>query len=151
MRSLIPFRSSNQFLDQMHNEMDEMIQRFFGAPAEAKTNGMSVWAPNIDISETDKAFIVKADLPGVDPKDVEVSVREGVMTLRGEKREQREEKHKNYHRTERFVGQFYRSIPLPAGVDEESVAATSGIGVVTVTIPKKPEAQPKKIAVKSQE
>ncbi len=78
-------------------------------------------------------------------------VRDGILTIRGEKKEEHEEKQKNYHRVERFFGQFFRSIPLPVGADESNVTATSGKGVLTVTIPKKPEAQPKKIAVKSQE
>jgi len=152
MRSLIPWRSNERALDQVRNEMDELFSRFFGVPAELPAMGeASLWAPRVDISETDKAFVVKADLPGVEPKDVEVSVRDGILTLKGEKREQREEKQKNYHRTERFVGQFFRSIPLPAGADEENVNATTAKGVLTISIPKMPEAQPKKIAVKAQE
>jgi HSP20 family protein len=152
MKTLIPWRSGENLLDQMRTEMDGMFQRFFGPPAEGKSNGESnVWAPRLDISETDKAFVVKADLPGVDPKDVEINIRDGVLTVQGEKKEQKEEKHKNYHRIERFFGEFYRSIPLPTGVDEANVQATSAKGVLTLTIPKKPEAQPKKIVVKPQE
>lgn len=152
MKTLIPWRAGDNLMEQMRTEMDDVFQRFFGLPVEAKANGESnIWAPRVDISETDKAFIVKADLPGVDPKDVEINVRDGVLTVRGEKKEQKEEKHKNYHRVERFVGQFYRSIPLPVGVDEDNVQATTTKGVLSVTIPKKPEAQPKKIAVKSQD
>lgn len=152
MKTLMPWRAGDNLMEQMRTEMDDVFQRFFGLPVEAKANGESnIWAPRVDISETDKAFIVKADLPGVDPKDVEINVRDGVLTVRGEKKEQKEEKHKNYHRVERFVGQFYRSIPLPVGVDEDNVQATTTKGVLSVTIPKKPEAQPKKIAVKSQD
>ncbi len=152
MKILMPWRSGDNVLDQMRTEMDDMFERFFGLPAEVKSNGEgTMWAPRVDISETDKAYLVKADLPGVDPKDVEVNVRDGILTVRGEKKEQKEEKHKNYHRIERFVGQFFRSIPLPSGVDEENVQATTAKGVLTVTIPKKPEAQPKKIAVKPQD
>lgn len=152
MKTLIPWRAGDNFLDQMRSEMDDVFQRFFGLPVESKSNGeSSVWAPRVDVSETDKAYLVKADLPGVDPKDVEINVRDGILTVRGEKKEQKEEKHKNYHRVERFVGQFFRSIPLPMGVDEENVQASTTKGVLTVTIPKKPEAQPKKIAVKAQD
>lgn len=152
MRSLIPWRSNERVLDQVRNEVDDLFSHFFGGPGEWPGGGEStLWAPRVDISETDKAFVVKADLPGVEPKDVEVLVRDGILTLKGEKREQREEKQKNYHRTERFVGQFFRSIPLPVGVDEENVNATTAKGVLTVSIPKMPEAQPKKIAVKAEE
>ncbi len=75
----------------------------------------------------------------------------GVLSLKGEKKEEKEEKKKNYHRVERFVGSFYRAIPLPAGADADKVVATTTKGVITVTVPKKAEMQPKKIAVKSQE
>jgi len=153
MKSLIPARTNGvPLLDQMRDEMDQMFQRVLGWPVEtAKETQLTTWAPLIDVSETEKALVVKADLPGVDPKDVDVTVRDGMLTIRGEKKEEHEEKQKNFHRVERFVGQFFRSIPLPAGADETNVAATTGKGVLTVTIPKKPEAQPKKIAVKPQE
>jgi len=153
MKSLIPARTNGVvLLDPMCNEMDEMFQRFFGWPVEAQQETQAMtWAPRVDISETDKGLVVKADLPGVDPKDVEVTVRDGILTIRGEKKEEHEEKQKNFHRVERFCGQFFRSIPLPTGADESNVVATSGRGVLTVTILKKPEAQPKKIAVNSQD
>ena len=152
MKSLIPWRSGDSLLDQMRTEMDDVFQRFFGLPAESKVNGANMtWAPRVDIQETEKAYIVKADLPGVDPKDVEVDVHDGILTVRGEKKEEKEEKHKNYHRSERFIGQFYRSLPLPAGADENNVQATSHKGVLTISIPKKPQAQPRKIAVKAQD
>jgi HSP20 family protein len=149
MNKLTPWRGD--FFEEMRRDMDEMMRRFFGplAPAEgdgAKTVGM--WAPRVDVSETDKAYVVKADLPGVEPKDVEVSVHEGILSLKGEKKEEKEEKGKNFHRVERFEGQFYREIPLPGAVDSTAVEANAAKGVVTVTIPKKPTPQPRKIAVK---
>ncbi|MCS7023065.1 MAG: Hsp20/alpha crystallin family protein, partial [Gemmataceae bacterium] len=80
-------------------------------------------------------------------KHIEIAIENGVLTVRGERKEEREEKKKNYHRVERFMGTFYRAIPLPPGVDPEKVSATSSNGVVTISIPKKPEAQPKRIVV----
>jgi len=153
MKTLVPLRNNGvTLLDQVRDEMDDMFQRFFGSPAELiKETQATTWAPRMDISETDKDLFIKADLPGVDPKDVEVTVRDGILTIRGEKKEEHEEKQKNYHRVERFFGQFYRSIPLPVGAEEANVAATSTKGVLTVTVPKKAEAQPKKIAVKAQD
>ena len=87
----------------------------------------------------------------MDPKDVEVTVRDGNLIFRGEKKEQREEKKKAYHCVERFEGSFYREIPLPSGADSDKITATSSKGVFTVTIPKSLQAQPKKIAVKAQD
>jgi hypothetical protein len=94
---------------------------------------------------------VKADLPGIDAKDVEVSVMEGTLVLRGEKKEEKKEERKDYQRVERFAGQFYREIPLPPGTDPDKIAASSSQGVVTITIPKKPEVQPRKITVAQQD
>lgn len=152
MAGLIPWRrSSGSMLEQMQREMDDVFRRFFGesALAESETNGLG-WAPQVDIEETDKEMVVKADLPGVDPKDIEISLSENTLTLRGEKKEEKEEKDKNYHRVERFAGQFYRRIPLPAQADPEKIEASTANGVVTVTVPKKAEAQAKKITVKPQ-
>jgi HSP20 family protein len=129
--------------------MESLITRFFG---EEAGNGQAMqafqtWAPRIDVEESPKEIVVKADLPGVDPKAVDIAVENGVLTIRGEKKEEKEQKEKNYHRVERFAGSFYRAIALPPGADAEKVSASSANGVVTVTIPKKPESQPKKIAV----
>jgi HSP20 family protein len=126
--------------------MEDMFDKFF---SDEGSNGQALkaWAPRMDVEETEKEFLVKADLPGVDPKDVDIRVENNVVTVRGRKEEKKEEKGRNYHRTERFVGQFCRSISLPAGADSDKVSASSANGTVTITIPKKPEAQPKKIAV----
>jgi len=152
MRSLIPWRRmGTEPVGLLRNEMKDFFERFF--PAAFEGNGgesKAVWAPRVDVSETDKEIQIKADLPGVDPKDMEISVTEGVLTLRGEKKEEHEEKKKDYHSVERFEGRFYREIPLPPGSDPEKITAASTKGVVTVTIPKTPKAQAKKITVKSQ-
>ena len=108
---------------------------------------MKTWTPRVDVEETEKEILVKADLPGIDPKAIEISIENGILTIRGEKKEEKEEKKKNYHRIERFTGMFYRQIPLPTGVDADKITATNANGVVTVSIPKKPEAQPKRIAI----
>jgi HSP20 family protein len=133
-------------LEPFRKEMDEVMRRFFGneefAGPTAKT-----WAPRVDVEETEKEFLVKADLPGVDPKNVEIAVENGVMMIRGEKKEEKEETKKNYHRVERFAGFFFRAIPLPPSADAEKVTATSANGVVTVSIPKKAEARSRKVPI----
>jgi HSP20 family protein len=148
VKTLIPWRRTSGLLEPFRHEMEDLFQRFFG-PLEADGNGAKpVWAPRVDVEETEKEIVVKADLPGVNPKDVDLNVDGGVLTIRGEKKEEKEEKKKEYHRVERFVGQFYREIPLPAGTDPSQITATSAQGVIAITVPKKPEAQPKKIAIK---
>lgn len=144
--ALAPYRRGVHLFDSFRNEMEDMFEKFFG---EEGTNGQSLkaWAPRVDVEETEKEILVKADLPGVDPKDVDVQVVDNILTVRGGKEEKKEEKKKNYHRTERYVGQFFRSIALPAGADTDKVSATSVNGTVTITIPKRPDAQPKKITV----
>ncbi len=152
MRSLIPWRRRIAgALEPFRQELDDLFERFFGVAPEGGGEVARAWAPRVDVEETDKEVVVKADLPGVDPKDVDVSVSDGSLVLRGEKKEQREEKGKNYRQVERFVGRFYREIPLPPGTDPEKITATSAKGVITVTIPKAPQAQARKIAVKAQE
>jgi len=131
--------------------MESVFERFFGEPLEETGKVIKAFAPRVDIEETDKEIVVKADLPGVEAKDVEISVSDGVLTMKGEKKEEREEKKKNYHCVERYVGKFYREIALPPSADPDKIAATTNKGVITVTIPKKPEAQPKKINVKVQD
>jgi HSP20 family protein len=152
MKSLIPWRQRNGgFLIPFRQEMEDVFERFFGEPLEEVGTAIKTWTPRVDVEETDKDMVVKADLPGVDAKDVEISVSNGSLILKGEKKEEREEKKKNYHSVERFVGKFYREIPLPTGTDADKIIATSTKGVITITIPKKPEAQPKKICVKAQD
>lgn len=133
------------FINRMQDEMEEVFHRLFEPAAGVE------WAPSVDVEETDAAILVKADLPGVDAQDVEVTVQNGTLTLRGVKKEEKEEKGKNFHRVERFSGSFYRSVPLPAEADTAGVTATSAKGVVTVTIPKKPGAQAKRIPVQAKE
>lgn len=144
--ALTPWQPTFGMLEPLRKEMEDVMERFFGRE-DGKPRAADVWAPRVDLEETDREILVKADLPGVDPKNVEVTVENGVLTVRGERKEEREEKKKNYHRVERFAGSFYRAVALPPGADADKVTATSANGVVTVSIPKKAEAQPKKIAV----
>lgn len=140
--ALSPYRRGVNLFESFRDEMEDLFDRVVG-DGEA----VRAWAPSVDVEETDKEIIVKADLPGVDSKDIDIQVVDNVLTVRGGKEEQKEEKKKNYHRVERFSGQFYRAIRLPAVADANKVAATSANGTVTITIPKKAEAQPKKIVI----
>jgi HSP20 family protein len=132
-------------VERFRDEIDELLQKMLGdGPV---VTGSPVWAPRVDVSETDQEFLVKADLPGVEAKNIDVSVAEGVLLLKGERQEERREQKKGYQRYERFAGSFYREIPIPAGVDADKITAESANGVVSIRLPKKPELKPKKIAV----
>jgi len=126
--------------------MRGLFDRFFGELSEGASEALPTWAPRVDVEETDKEIVVQADLPGVAPEDVDISIEDGSLVLRGEKKEERKEEKKDYRMMERFVGRFYREVPLPAGTDPEKIAATSAKGVITVLIPKTPK-ETKKIAV----
>ena len=146
MKGLIPWRDSH-LLEEARTEFDDVFRRMFGTPIESTGNGKRSWSPHVDMCEDDKALVVKADIPGVNPKDIDITVDEGALIIKGEKKEEREEKQKNYQRMERFVGQFYRSIALPSGVDVDKVSACTANGVITITVPKTPSAQPKKVTI----
>ena len=107
--------------------------------------------PAVDVSETDKAYEITAELPGMDEKNVEVKLANGILTIKGEKQEEKEEKQKDYYMRERSFGSFERNFQVPDGVDVDKIDASFKNGVLSVTLPKSPEAQKaeKKIAVKS--
>ncbi len=106
------------------------------------------WAPVVDIRETDDALLVQAELPGIDKKNVKVEVKDGVLTLSGERKYEKDVKEENVHRIERSYGSFVRSFSLPTNVDTDHVDATMKNGILEVRLPKKESARPKAITVK---
>jgi HSP20 family protein len=125
----------------------EDFSRDFGWGAPAVTGMGEV--PRIDVSETDSELKIEAELPGVEEKDIEVVLSDGRLTIKGEKKAEKEEKKKDYHLVERSYGSFARSIGLPFEADSDKVKASFSKGVLTVTVPKPPEvkAKEKKIQV----
>ena len=107
------------------------------------------WSPRADVIENDDAYVIKAELPGVNKNDVKITLRDNVLTIKGEKKEEKEEKEKNFHRIERSYGSFERSFALPAGVKNDKVDAAYKDGVLSITLPKAEEAKPKEIEVKA--
>ena len=105
------------------------------------------WAPAVDIYETDNDIVLKAELPGVDPKDVEVRVEDNTLYLKGVRNYEKEVKEQNYHRIERSYGSFARSFSLPNSIDAEKVKAEYKDGLLTLTMPKREEAKPKTIKI----
>lgn len=142
-KNRLPSRYTDQFLS-FRNEMDRLFDSFFsGMPALSGFRQafppMQGLTPNLDVKETDKQVIVKADLPGIDEKDISLTIQDGILSLRGEKKSEKTSEHENYHIMERSHGLFQRAIRLPDSVDENKAEARFDKGVLTVTLPKRPE------------
>ncbi|MCK4272405.1 Hsp20/alpha crystallin family protein [bacterium] len=148
MSSLVPWSRRGE-LTSFRQEMDRFFDRFFEGWPLRPSGEEGEWAPAVDVSETAKEVIVKAELPGMDPKDIDVSVHSDVLTLRGERKKEHEEKGEDFHRIERSYGAFSRSIRLPGEVDVAKVKATYKDGVLKIYLPKTKEAAVKKIEVKA--
>ena len=133
-------------------DMSERLNRVFARPSlrnSGKENlTVADWMPTVDISETEGEYLIKAELPEVRKEDVKVTVENGVLTLQGERRQEKEEKGKKFHRVERSYGSFIRSFSLPESVDESAVKAVYKDGVLHLHLPKSEKVKPKAIDVK---
>jgi len=134
-------RSVPHPMADFRQQMDRLFDDFFGTwPSLSSRPGRVAASTGADVrfdaSESDKAFEITAELPGLEEKDVDVSVEHGVMTIKGEKKSEREEKDKDYYLTERSYGSFRRSFPMPENVNEDKISATFEKGVLKVTLPK---------------
>ncbi len=152
-RPLLGTRPDNMPLargwDDLHREMDRIFDSFFGV-AFNRTSAMS--APlNLDVAETDKSYVVTAELPGLEQKDIDLTIADGILTLKGEKRQEEESGDKTFHRTERSYGSFKRILQLPSDADEQKVNATMKNGVLEIEIGKNEKAEPsaRKIDIKT--
>lgn len=153
-----PFRSRNELevwnpfreTERMLREMDRLFEngnvRFPGEEAMAVTQ----WTPSVDITEDEKEFVVKAELPEVKKEDVKVTVDDGALTIRGERKAEKEEKGKKFHRVERSYGSFERSFTLPDQTDSGKINSEFKDGVLTVHLPKNPASKSKAIEIQVQ-
>jgi HSP20 family protein len=141
-----PFRDLVSIQDRMNRLFDESF-RGINRGASEEDWSLGAWAPAVDIYEKDGNIVLKAELPGVDPKDVDVRVENNVLTLRGERKFDEEVQKDSYHRVERSYGLFTRSFTLPNVVDTEKIKAEYKDGVLRMTLPKKDEAKPKQISI----
>jgi HSP20 family protein len=138
-----PFRE----LSSIQNELNRLFGRTFSA--ETSEAREAAWAPAIDVAETQDRFVITAELPGVEPTDVDISVENSVLTLRGDRRFYQETNEEDFHRIERRFGVFARSITLPSTADPERIRASFDAGLLTIEVPKKEEAKPRKIQIKA--
>jgi len=136
-------------LDTMQKRMNRLFNDFFsGREGDGDELMPGAWNPAVDVVEHDDSFVIEAELPGMNKDDIKISVTNDVLTIRGEKKIEKEDKKKNYHRTERSYGSFSRTFALPGNVKAEKVDAEFNNGILTVTVPKSEEAKPKQIDVK---
>jgi len=132
-------------LDQLRKEMDRAFERSGGDAGSSVVT--SDWTPAVDIKESEHAFTIIADIPGVDPKDIEVHMENGMLTIKGERESEKKEEKEGYKRVERSYGSFYRRFSMPDTADADKIAAKSKNGVLEITIPKHEKLQPRKISV----
>jgi HSP20 family protein len=144
MRTLAPWRGD------LRRDMERFFERFADPIWEPFDMTAGDWAPKLDVSETKDAMAVTAEMPGVDPKEIEIALTGDLLTLKGEKEKETGEKEERFHRVERTYGAFLRSVRLPMAVDGSKVTATFKNGVLVVTLPKTPAAKGTMIPVKTE-
>ena len=144
MRTLAPWGGN------LRREMERFFDRFAEPVWEPFEMVAGDWAPKLDVSETKEAMVVTAEMPGVDPKEIEIALTGDLLTLKGEKEKETEEMEERYHRVERTYGAFLRSVRLPMAVDGSKVTAGFKNGVLVVTLPKTPASKGTTIPVKAE-
>jgi HSP20 family protein len=144
---LMPWKSGKEAnaLSSLRREFNDLFDRFWSGALEPMQFGR--WTPAVDISETDEQIVVEAEVPGMEPEQIDVALEGNVLTLKGEKKDVRTDEGQNYHRVERQYGAFVRSIQLPTAVEIDKVSASFKNGVLQVTLPKSEDAKPKRVAI----
>lgn len=133
---------------QVPSDFREMIEKFFNGESQDQSNVVtSQWAPHVDIKEEPNRFVIQADIPGVDPKDIEVHMEKGILSIKGERKHEAKEENEKYTRVERSRGVFYRRFALPDSADAEGISANGKHGVLEIVIPKRPETTPRRIQI----
>ncbi len=138
-----PFRD----LVSIQNELNQLFGRTYGGETREGTRG--TWTPLLDVFEAQEKFVIKMELAGVSPDEVDISVEDSTLLVRGERRFYSEQNEENFHRVERRFGEFSRSLTLPQTADAQNIQASFDAGVLTIEVPKKEEAKPKKITIKA--
>ncbi len=135
------------------NNLNREVGRFLNSPGSGPDDGSSVatsaWTPAVDIKEDEGRFLITADVPGVDPKDIDVTMENGILTIRGERKLESDVKENGFRRVERMHGTFYRRFSLPDYADADNISASCKNGVLKVTVPKTEAVKPRRIEVKA--
>jgi HSP20 family protein len=144
--ALVRWDSSRE-LDSLQSDMNRLFDSFFGTGRAPNGAGARRWIPAMDLVETDDHLVLRADLPGIDEKDVDIEIKDGVLTVSGERKTEHESKEEGYYRVERAFGHFSRSLSLPDGIDSEKVTANFDRGVLEVKIPKPEQTKPHRVQI----
>jgi HSP20 family protein len=138
-----PFRDMVTLRERMNKLFEDMA----ASRGEEKDLTTSSWAPAVDIYETENEVVLTAEIPGIEEKDVEIKVEDNTLTLRGERKFEKETKEENYHRIERAYGSFFRSFTLPNYVDQDKIEAEHENGILKIRMPKRAELKPRKVKI----
>jgi HSP20 family protein len=142
-------------VNRLQRDIEKTFAREFGAAQHDARDTADIdteivdWTPAVDVRETTEGFVLTADVPGVDPKDIEVTMENGLLTIRGARRNETVTEHNGYRRIERVSGRFLRRFTLPETANAEAVTAKTTHGVLTLTIPKRAEVQPRRIEIQA--
>lgn len=146
---IVPWKPIDE-LTTLRREMDTLWNRFFPEKPFHERYASHEWLPSVNMTETRDKMVVKAELPGLEAKDVELSITDDILTIKGEKKEEKEEKDEHHFFMERYTGTFERRIKLPAPVKPDKIEAKFDKGVLTINLPKSEEARKKEIKIKVQ-
>ena len=151
MRNIVRYQQQWPGQTMLQDEIQQVFDRFFqsGENQDESSVVTSQWAPMVDIKEEADRFVIYADLPGIEPKDVEILMDKGILTIKGERKSESNEQTERYSRVERRYGSFHRRFALPDSADAEGIVASSRDGVLEIRIPKRAEAAPRRIQVAS--
>ncbi len=134
-------------LDALQGDVNRLFDSFFGRREAGQTNAVRRWVPPMDLAETDDQLVLRADLPGLERDEIEIEVKDNVLTISGERKAEHEKKGEGYHRIERSFGRFSRSLGLPRGIDAKRVTASFENGVLEVRMPKPEERKATRIEI----
>jgi HSP20 family protein len=134
-------------LNSLQSEMNRLFNTFFDAPPPGNGGSVRRWVPAMDLVETQDAFVLRADLPGLDEGDISIQLENSLLTVSGERKAEHEQQGEGYYRVERATGAFARSLTLPDGVDPDAVSASFDKGVLEIRVPKPEQAKPRKVEI----
>lgn len=133
----------------LQDELKNVLEKFFTDEGDQSNVVTSQWVPRVDIKEEPNRFVILADIPGVDPNDIEIHMDKGILTIKGERKTEQREQGENFTRVERSRGIFHRRFALPESANPEGISASGRHGVLEIAIPKRPETTPRRIKINS--